>query len=247
MLLYRSSPRKFFTPNQLVSSVQKAQPIRALRAPRYYRSASISAAQSYAGKKFAYPERLLVYHAGTGKTVFIGCLKVTTIFVFSFFGLVVAPAHWYSDDEPSWVPGAVVLSGIVPMLFVAYTSSSFVTYIHLRLPQFARYSRDMLMRYSKNLPKDADIDITTMNFIGKPRMNKMKVGELYPVKERFGLANYARDTREANTKRPWWLGKAVRLFSINGSPGRIREKGVWENIATSINKRQPSQSDRKNI
>ncbi|RQM08827.1 hypothetical protein DH86_00002964 [Scytalidium sp. 3C] len=185
-----------------------------------------------------YPERLLVYHAGTGRTVFIGCLKVTTIFVFSFFGLVVAPTHFYSEvEEPLWVPAAVTVSGIIPMLFVAYTSSPFVTYIHLRLPQFARYSRDMLMRYSKNLPKDAGIDITTMNFIGKPRMNKMKVGELYPVKERFGLVNYARDTTEVNTKRPWWLGKAVRAFSINSNPGRIREKGVWENIAKSINKR----------
>jgi hypothetical protein len=50
-----------------------------------------------------YPERLLIYHAGTGRTVFIGCLKVTTIFVFGFFSLVAAPSHFYAPDEPLWV------------------------------------------------------------------------------------------------------------------------------------------------
>lgn len=52
-----------------------------------------------------YPERLIVYHAGTGRTVFLGCLKLTTIFIFTFFSLVVAPAHFNSDDEPKWVAG----------------------------------------------------------------------------------------------------------------------------------------------
>jgi hypothetical protein len=33
-------------------------------------------------------------------------LKVTTIFVFSFFCLVVGPAHFYADDQPKWVAGA---------------------------------------------------------------------------------------------------------------------------------------------
>lgn len=50
-----------------------------------------------------FPERLLIYHAGTGRTVFVGCLKVTTIFVFAFFALVVTPAHYYATDEPFWI------------------------------------------------------------------------------------------------------------------------------------------------
>ena len=51
----------------------------------------------------AYPERLLIYHAGTGRTVFIGCLKVTTIFIFVFFALVVAPSHFSNEEASSWV------------------------------------------------------------------------------------------------------------------------------------------------
>ena len=53
--------------------------------------------------KAVYPERLIVYHAGTGRTVFLGCLKVTTIFTFSFFSLVVAPTHFFAEEEPKWV------------------------------------------------------------------------------------------------------------------------------------------------
>jgi hypothetical protein len=53
--------------------------------------------------KTVYPERLIVYHAGTGRTVFLGCLKVTTIFIFSFFCLVVAPTHFFAEEEPKWV------------------------------------------------------------------------------------------------------------------------------------------------
>ena len=53
-----------------------------------------------------YPERLLVYHGGTGRTVFAGCLKVTTIFIFSAFALFVAPTHFYAEAEPPWVAPA---------------------------------------------------------------------------------------------------------------------------------------------
>lgn len=79
-------------------------------------------------------ERLLVYHAGTGRTVFLGCLKVTTIFIFSFFCLVVAPAHFYAEEQPIWVAGAgsslnfilyksssKVLHDIAPFLYIGMT------------------------------------------------------------------------------------------------------------------------------
>jgi hypothetical protein len=46
----------------------------------------------------------VIYHAGTGRTTFIACLKLTTIFVFVFFGLVVTPAYLKSD-HPVWHAG----------------------------------------------------------------------------------------------------------------------------------------------
>lgn len=40
-----------------------------------------------------YPERLCIYHAGTGRVTFLACLKLSTIFVFAFFGFVVTPTY----------------------------------------------------------------------------------------------------------------------------------------------------------
>ncbi|KAF4629197.1 hypothetical protein G7Y89_g8948 [Cudoniella acicularis] len=189
------------------------------------------------GRKTLYPERLLVYHAGTGRTVFLGSLKITTIFIFTFFCIVVAPTYFNADDQQPVTAAAVLLSGIVPMVVVMYITRPFVNFIHLRLPPFARNSREIMMRYSKNLPKDAEIDITTMTVLGRPRVTRMKVTDLYPVKERFGLANYARNTKEINAKRPWWMGKAVRQFGVHSGRSQIMGGQVWENIQAGIEKR----------
>lgn len=130
----------------------------------------------------------------------------------------------------------VLLSGAVPMIFVAYITSPFVNYIHLRLPNFARNSRDLLMRYSKNPPKDAQADITTMNFVGKPRVTRLEISELRAVKQRFGVGNYSRDTKKINATKKWWMPKAIRLFGVHGGTGRVREGEAWENLAKKIRK-----------
>jgi hypothetical protein len=120
------------------------------------------------------------------------------------------------------------------MIFVSYTTAPFVNYVHLRLPQFARISRENVLRYSKSLPRNATLEITTMNIIGKPRVSRVGVADLYPIKRRLSLANYARDTKEKAAKRPWWAMKPVKEFAILGGFGRTREDGVWENVAKSI-------------
>ncbi len=128
----------------------------------------------------------------------------------------------------------VMVSGLIPVTVVGYISGTFVTYIHLRLPMFARQSQEMLLRYSKSLPKNAELDITTMNFIGKPRVTRVKVADIYPVKQRLGFANYARDTKELNSKRPWYMGKAVGQFGVHNEKSGIMGGEVWENVANSI-------------
>jgi hypothetical protein len=131
---------------------------------------------------------------------------------------------------------SVMLSGIIPMVTVAYISGPFVNYIHLRLPAFARGSREMLLRYSKKPPKDAEIDITTMNFIGKPRITRMKATDLYPVKERLGMANYARDTTKINAGRRWWMGKVVRQFGVHSGRSKVMGGEIWRNVESVLQK-----------
>lgn len=128
-------------------------------------------------------------------------------------------------------------SGTIPLIAVAYISSPFVANIHLRLPIFARNSRDLLARYSKSLPKDAKLHITTMNFIGKPRVSLVNAADLRPVKERFGLVNYRRDSKDLNSKRPWWMGRAVQQFGVHGGTHVKDGSEIWKNIARNIDKR----------
>jgi hypothetical protein len=130
----------------------------------------------------------------------------------------------------------VMVSGLIPMIFVGYVSGPFVAHVHLRLPTYARQSRDILKRYSQNLPKDAKLDITTMTLIGKPRLSSVKVGDLRPVKRRFGLANYIRGTKKINAKRPWYMGRAARQFSLPAGVEMKGSPGVWEDILKSMSK-----------
>ena len=123
------------------------------------------------------------------------------------------------------------------MVFVTYIASPFVANIHLRLPRYARNSRQLLTRYWQTLPKDAKLDITTMNWIGKPRVSLVNVSDLKHVKQRFGMVNYIRDTKELNLKRPWWMGKAVKQFGVHGGTKIKDGSGIWEAIAKNVAKR----------
>ena len=118
-ILSRKAPFPF-----LVTSIRRISPSR-VQLHSIRSNHSTSAASKFATKRpsecnaithrslitlmnpfIVFPERLLIYHAGTGRSVFLGCLRVTTIFVFAFFTLVVAPTHLYAENEPLWITGA---------------------------------------------------------------------------------------------------------------------------------------------
>jgi hypothetical protein len=44
----------------------------------------------------------MVYYGGTGRTVFLGMLRLTTIFLFGSACVIVAPAC-YADEEKKWL------------------------------------------------------------------------------------------------------------------------------------------------
>ncbi|KAI0011944.1 hypothetical protein F4779DRAFT_144908 [Xylariaceae sp. FL0662B] len=187
-------------------------------------------------RKFAYPERLCVYHAGTGRGTFLACLKLSTLFIFVFFGFVVTPAY-YKKEGFSPTVRRTTFCAIAPVVFVAYITSPFVAFIHLRLPPFARQSEEMLRRYVKNLPRRTELDITTMSFIAKPRTSKIMLSELKPANRRFGLINLTRDTKAENARRKWYRFRAVGDLNVqlNQAP---RYSWAWDSIMNTIKKQQ---------
>ncbi|KAL2263547.1 hypothetical protein VTK26DRAFT_6283 [Humicola hyalothermophila] len=200
-------------------------------------------ATSPAGGKPAYPERLIVYHAGTGKVTFLACLKLTTLFVFGFFDMIMTPAY-LAAGEPLLKTAGVALCGLIPPLYVAFTTTPFVAAIHLHLPPYARHSRAILERFARTAPPNTRLDVTTMSVIGKPRVSSMALGDLRAVspavaaaaagappeeaespgsgrpsalcrlRRRLGLVNYVRDTAAADRGRKWYHFRAVGSFHV---------------------------------
>ncbi|KAF7559316.1 hypothetical protein G7046_g4837 [Stylonectria norvegica] len=188
-----------------------AQPAKPSRVEEELKRQVRAAAKS--GKKFEVPERLIIYHAGTGRTTFLAMIKITTLFMGAFFCFLVVPGY-YKAEKAEWETVGVALCGIVPILFVAYTTSSFVTHIHIHLPAHARLSRAILERFVHALPASTPLTLTTMSFIAKPRYSNLQAGDLVSARRRFGLVNYVRDTAGENARRRWYNFRAVARFYV---------------------------------
>lgn len=154
-------------------------------------------------------------------------------------------------------------SAIVPLAFVAWATSPFVTFVHIRLPPYARQSEDMLRRFmtthlsnstaahnvaargsgssgartavSAGLTSQTELEITTMSYIAKPRLSIVRLGDLSPTKKRLGIVNYTRDTTAENKRRKWYMFPAVADFSIQESSNTMpKVPWVWSKIADRI-------------
>lgn len=198
-------------------------------------------------KEYELPERLIIYHAGTGRTTFLAMIKITTLFVGAFFCLIVAPGYIKAEKSELEIAG-VILCGIVPILFVTYITSPFVTHIHIHLPPYARTSRTILDRFVKTLPPSTPLTMTTMSAISKPRYSSLPAGDLAPTRRRMGLINYLRDTTKENANRKWYMFRAVGKFYVQpkGTPRKVRyekkkkdkvDGWIWDTIKERLDKK----------
>jgi hypothetical protein len=141
----------------------------------------------------------------------------------------------------------VILCGIVPIFFVGYITSPFVTHIYIHLPPYARTSRPILERFVKTLPPTTPLTLATMSAISKPRYSSVQAGDLSPVRRRFGLVNYVRDTTEENAQRKWYMFRAVGKFYVQDAKPTTRVRyqkkkdkvdgWIWDSIKERIDSR----------
>lgn len=214
-------------------------------------AANKSAPGSSSKESHAISEKLLIYHSGTGRTTFLAMIKVTSLFIGAFFTFVAVPSAVKNEKPPQEIAQAA-LCGIIPLLFITYTTSPFVTHAHIHLPTAARISRPALERFVGNIPPTTQLTLTTMSFVSKPRYSSVRAGDLFPVRRRFGLINYARDTQTENEARKWYMYRAVKGFHIQEKsavvPGKRYQKKkkdlvegwIWEAIKERIHARATS-------
>lgn len=118
------------------------------------------------------------------------------------------------------------------MVFVMYTTAPFVSYARIRLPSFARRSREQLARWIQKIPQDTEIYLTTMSFSGRGRVSRMLLSDLKQTKARLGIANLARkSTASAKSSRVWWKIKEPNLFYVASESMKEGESKVWQTSA----------------
>ncbi|GLI78907.1 hypothetical protein PoHVEF18_007229 [Penicillium ochrochloron] len=184
------------------------------------------------------PERILVYYGGTGRSMFLGILRVTTILLFGGACLIIAPSC-YNAENAWYITPLVIAGGAMPMLFVTYTSAPYVSFIHLALPAFARKSRETAIHYAKELPPTTMLILTTTRFNAIPRQTAVRLGDLMPDKSPFRPVTF----RNVNpAPRSWWMGRPTAQFfaAAQSQPGR-QSTAFYPELWPDIYKRIQSQ------
>jgi len=190
--------------------------------------------------------------------VYIGCMKLTMILVFAWNCGVEAPRWYLAPKEPNWKAAAglslsqfhckpwtsaesseAVATGALPMLIVIYTTAPFVAYVHVRVPSFARRSKEALLRWASRIPGDTELDLTTMRAYGKLRVSRLLIKDLRHTSSWTSLANLSRvlpASLDVSTKRQWWMLKPMRRFYVGSERRTVREISVWQEVLKKIPK-----------
>lgn len=176
------------------------------------------------------------------------------MFLAAFFALAGAPAFYSLPDNgplkaamgsfassilpPFVLINIAVIGGAIPMFIVGVTTAPFVTYVHVRLPVAARRSREALLQWSKHMPVETEVDLTTMRLIGVPRVRRMKLSDLRTKTDRrfFDIANLVQVQKPSpHSQTP----RTVR--KVSGGPrffvtqeGRGRVPFIWQSAMKKI-------------
>lgn len=79
-----------------------------------------------------------------------------------------------------------------------------------------------------------------MNFIGRPRVSRVKVSELRKVRTQFGVGNYERvvdeGVKSSRDTRKWWMPRPPSVFDFKEGAGASKAPGVWQNVLKTVDK-----------
>jgi len=129
----------------------------------------------------------------------------------------------------------VAAAGAVPLMYMTYYSFPFVAYVHIRLPVFARRSREQLLKWSQNIAPNTEVEMTTIKSYGSLRSSRMQISELQPTKVLFGIQNLLREPRfPSSQKKPWWAPKEQRLFFVGNERRKTVETAIWQKVLSEI-------------
>ncbi|PYH47366.1 uncharacterized protein BP01DRAFT_214101 [Aspergillus saccharolyticus JOP 1030-1] len=181
------------------------------------------------------PELILIYNGGASKAMFLAVLKITGILLYGATIAFVVP-ELYSGEYPEWYLPAALTVGAIPMLFMTYNGATWVCYVHLFLPMFARQSRQAAEDYARNLPPTARLYITTMGFSTRPIRTEVQMKNLVPDFTLRRPVTFRNVAPEANTR---FLSRGMNEFwtapkSQRGKQSTAFYPHLWPSVFRQI-------------
>lgn len=123
---------------------------------------------------YRYPEVLNIYRQRMLATSLIGIFRLGTVIVAFMGTLFYFPAYLYSflypteiEDKreeavPWWLPPAILFGSWMPALMTFFAWAPCVHQIHVRIPTLARKSREELMRWASNVPRNTTLSVSVI-------------------------------------------------------------------------------------
>lgn len=75
------------------------------------------------------------------------------------------------------------------MVLVAFMTAPFVAGVFIRLPEWARKSKDALAKFARQMPLDTRLEVQKMGFLPLPRTRSLQLSELRTRSSMLYLAN----------------------------------------------------------
>lgn len=128
------------------------------------------------------------------------------------------------------------------MIFVSYTAATYVNFVHLELPIWARGSIAEAMQYAKDLPASARLFINTTGPNLIPRQTEVQFGKLVPDSAMLRPVTFR---NKDPVPLAWWQGNTLQQFYTaekmkTGNPSRTFQPGLWEHVYRQIQNKKPS-------
>ena len=136
----------------------------------------------------------------------------------------------------------------MPMMAMSYLTAPFVKRVAIELPEYARHSRESLMRFSRNMHAQTRLEFTTLRAYPFERNTGVFLSELRalpPQKGRFAnielpkTKEWRQRQKEKGFFMKFWEVVKEPRFKFYVKEGRSYTvktgvPGVWENVALAI-------------
>lgn len=85
------------------------------------------------------------------------------------------------------------------------SSPPYVTHAYVHLPPWAAAGKQSLMRYLERLPRDAELDLATIRWFGRPKVSRVRLGDLRPCSRRWGCVNTVATSHPKQRERLFYV------------------------------------------